>query len=84
MKPIVALQYILNVLLMNMFLVRQRASVCPAFAEQAVPRPHLLCGVWRGAPGHPRPLLATAQRLPRHALPSQQRTVQHNTTPDYE
>lgn len=60
--------------------VRQRARVRPAPPEQAVPKSHLLCGVWRRASSHPWPDLGAAQTVPRHTLPPQQRQVEHTHT----
>lgn len=61
------------------FLVGQRACVRPAPPEQAVSRPHLLCGVRGRAASHPRPYLGATQTIPRHTLPSQQRQVEGDT-----
>jgi hypothetical protein len=60
--------------------VRQREGICPAPAEQAVSWPHIRCGVWRGTPGHPWPLLGTTEALPRYTLPPQQCKVQCTMT----
>lgn len=59
--------------------VGQRTCVRPAPPEQAVSRPHLLCGVRRRASSHPRPYLGATQTIPRHTLPPQQRQVERHT-----
>ncbi len=59
--------------------VGQRACLCPTPPEQAVSRPHLLCGVRGRAVSHPRPHLGATQTIPRHTLPPQQREVEGHT-----